>query len=187
MASVWMVGLEEEPTRCGEICVFEVFGDALEPGRGYRNRHQTHPRPALTWEFDAPRMVIDVAEPHVYAAEWRPGRVDFFVDGEHVKTVYQAPDYPLQMIVAVFDFPGERPGRRITCRCWPSTMCAAPRCRPDRPPVSFPVARVPRPTPTRRSRRRLEGAKGALAHSGRSDVVPCHGGAAGASSRPGRR
>src|SRR5918992_3532901 len=28
MASVWMVGLETEPARCGEICVFEVFGDA---------------------------------------------------------------------------------------------------------------------------------------------------------------
>ena len=30
MAAVWMVGLEDEPTRCGEICIFEVFGEALE-------------------------------------------------------------------------------------------------------------------------------------------------------------
>ena len=106
MASVWMVGLEEEPTRCGEICVFEIFGDALEPGSAAVGNGIKHIRdPALTWEFDAPRMAIDVAEPHVYAAEWRPGRVDFFVDGAHVKTVRQAPDYPLQMMVAVFDFP----------------------------------------------------------------------------------
>ena len=61
--------------------------------------------PALTDEFDAPRVAIDVTEPHVYAAKWRPGRVDFLVDGEHVKTVHQAPDYPMQMMVAVFDFP----------------------------------------------------------------------------------
>ena len=51
------------------------------------------------------RLAIDVAEFHVYAADWRPGRVDFLVDGQHVKTVHQAPDYPMQMMVAVFDFP----------------------------------------------------------------------------------
>ena len=34
MASVWMVGLEDEPARCGEICVFEVFGDALQTKDG---------------------------------------------------------------------------------------------------------------------------------------------------------
>jgi beta-glucanase (GH16 family) len=50
-------------------------------------------------------MPIDVSEFHVYAADWRPGRVDFLIDGEHVKTVAQAPDYPMQMMVAVFDFP----------------------------------------------------------------------------------
>jgi hypothetical protein len=60
---------------------------------------------AITDEFDAPRLQIDVAEHHVYAADWQPGRVDFLVDGEHVKTVAQAPDYPMQMMVAVFDFP----------------------------------------------------------------------------------
>ena len=61
--------------------------------------------PALTDAFEAPRVAIDVTEPHVYAADWQPGRVDFLVDGEHVKTVHQAPDYPMQMMVAVFDFP----------------------------------------------------------------------------------
>src|SRR3954463_5204729 len=30
MAAVWMVGLEDEPNRSSEICIFEVFGDALE-------------------------------------------------------------------------------------------------------------------------------------------------------------
>ena len=63
--------------------------------------------PALTDEFDAPRMQIDVSEPHVYAADWRPGRVDFLIDGLPAKTVQQAPDYPMQMMVAVFDFPAK--------------------------------------------------------------------------------
>ena len=45
MASVWMVGLEDEPDRCGEICVFEVFGDAVEPGARGRGRHGRAPVP----------------------------------------------------------------------------------------------------------------------------------------------
>ena len=29
MVSLWMVGIEDQPERCGEICVMEVFGDAI--------------------------------------------------------------------------------------------------------------------------------------------------------------
>jgi hypothetical protein len=109
MASVWMVGIEDRPERSGEICVFEVFGDTLEDGGAAAVGSGVHPfrDPALTDEFSAPRMEIDVAEPHVYAADWRPGRVDFLIDGRRVKTVHQAPDYPLQMMIAVFDFPAK--------------------------------------------------------------------------------
>lgn len=104
MASVWMIGLEDEPDRCGEINLFEVFGDAPRAvGMGIKNFRD----PALAWEFDAPEFDLDVAEPHLYAADWRPGRVDFSVDGEHVKTIHRAPAYPMQMMVAVFDFPAQ--------------------------------------------------------------------------------
>jgi hypothetical protein len=115
MGSVWMVGLEQDPSHSGEICVFEVFGDALEAEDGLPTAAVgmgVHPfrDPAITDEFGAPRVPIDVAEFHVYAADWRPGRVDFLVDGEHVKTVHQAPAYPMQMMIAVFDFPGKDSG-----------------------------------------------------------------------------
>jgi hypothetical protein len=102
MASVWMIGLEDRPERCGEICVFEVFGDAPAAiGMGIKRIRD----PSLTQDFEAPTLAIDVSEHHVYAADWRPGRVDFLVDGAHVRTVEQDPAYPLQMMVAVFDFP----------------------------------------------------------------------------------
>jgi hypothetical protein len=79
-----------------------VFGDAPAAiGAGIKHFRD----PDLTWEFDAPTLEIDVSEHHVYAADWRPGRVHFLVDGEHVKTAEQAPAYPLVIIVAVFDFP----------------------------------------------------------------------------------
>jgi len=106
MASVWMVGVEDEPQRSGEICIFEVFGDAIDrsgPALGMG----IHPfrDPALRDDFATPRLPIDVTDFHVYAIDWRPGRVDFFVDGDHVRTVAQAPDYPMQMMIGVFDFP----------------------------------------------------------------------------------
>jgi glycosyl hydrolase family 16 len=108
MASVWMVGLEDRPERSGEINLFEVFGDAIDAagpavGMGIRPFRD----PALTDEFATSPLPIDVTEFHVYAADWRPGRVEFLVDGERVRTVEQAPDYPMQMIVAVFDFPAK--------------------------------------------------------------------------------
>jgi len=102
MASVWMVGLEQEPEQSGEICVFEVFGEAPEDiGSGIKPIRD----PALSWEFDAPRMEIDIAEPHVYGVDWREDGADFFVDGARVKSVAQVPGYPMQLMVAVFDFP----------------------------------------------------------------------------------
>jgi hypothetical protein len=114
MASVWMVGIEDRPERSGEICIFEVFGDTLQDGSAAVGAG-VHPfrDPALTDEFDAPRTEIDVSEPHVYAADWRPGRVDFLIDGRRVKTVQQAPDYPMQMMVAVFDFPAKGPSDHL--------------------------------------------------------------------------
>ena len=32
MAAFWMIGLEDHPDRSGEICVTEMFGNAVEPG-----------------------------------------------------------------------------------------------------------------------------------------------------------
>lgn len=106
MASVWMVGIEDEPHRSGEICLVEVFGDFVDAS-GAAVGMGVHPfrDPGLREDFAAPRLPVDVSEPHVFAADWRPGRIDFLVDGAHVRTVHQAPDYPMQMMIGVFDFP----------------------------------------------------------------------------------
>jgi len=107
MASVWLIGLEDVPERSGEICVFEVFGDAIEDGavvavgqgvKAFRD-------PALTEDFAAVPRALDVGELHVYSADWRPGSVSFLIDGQPVRRVLQAPDYPMQLEIAVFDFP----------------------------------------------------------------------------------
>ncbi len=107
MASCWLVGLEDRPERCAEICVMEVFGSAVEPGSSAEVGMGLHAfrDPDVREDFTATRLPIDVADWHDYAVDWRPGRVDFLVDGEPVRTAAGPPDYLMQLMLAVFDFP----------------------------------------------------------------------------------
>jgi hypothetical protein len=108
MAAFWMSGFEddEEQQRCGELCVVEVFGRSVRDGsaevgvgiKAFRD-------PALAQDFDAPRLPIDVAQQHTYAVGWDAEAAVFTVDGEEVRRCPRPPTYPLQLMVAVFDFP----------------------------------------------------------------------------------
>jgi hypothetical protein len=107
MVAWWLSGLADAPERCGEICVHEMFGDAVEPGAsaevGVGIKCFRDPR--LTQDFAAPRLPIDIAEFHTYGVDWTTDGVEFFVDGESVRRCGQVPDYPVQAMIAVFDFP----------------------------------------------------------------------------------
>lgn len=109
MAALWMSGFEddEEQLRCGELCVFEVFGNATaegsaEVGMGIKAFRD----PALTQDFAAPRLGIEVSEPHTYAVDWDEDVAVFTVDDVEVRRCPRPPTYPLQVMIAVFDFPG---------------------------------------------------------------------------------
>lgn len=106
MVALWMIGYGDEPERSAEICVCEIFGrdvaaDRAKVGMGL------HPfgDPQIVDDFAAVEVGIDVREFHVYAAEWEPGHTTFFVDGALTKTVAQAPDYPLQLMLSIYEFP----------------------------------------------------------------------------------
>jgi hypothetical protein len=107
MVAWWMVGLEDAPDRCAEICVAEMFGAAVEPGRSTAVGMGLHPfrDPRVTEDFEAVRLPIDIAEFHRYAVDWTLERVDFLVDGDLIRTCSSPPTYPMQMMLAVFDFP----------------------------------------------------------------------------------
>jgi hypothetical protein len=110
MVALWMIGYEDEPERSGEICVCEIFGrdvgpDGAQVGMGVHPFHD----PKLTDEWAAEPLPIDAREFHVYAADWTPDHVAFHVDGEHVKTVGQSPDYPMQLMLSLYDFPAGEP------------------------------------------------------------------------------
>jgi hypothetical protein len=107
MAALWMIGFEDRPERSAEICVFEIFGRDVGPERsavGMGLRPFGDPR--IVDEFAAEPLSIDARDFHVYAAEWTPEHVVFFVDGVPVKTVRQSPDYPMQFLLDVYALPG---------------------------------------------------------------------------------
>lgn len=111
MFAFWMSGIEDRPERAGEVCVAEVFGDTVRDGGadvgiGVKRLGD----PALRQEFSPLTLAIDVSEPHTYAVDWRPRSLAFSVDGEVVRRLDQAPDYPMQLMIGVFDFPAKAGG-----------------------------------------------------------------------------
>jgi beta-glucanase (GH16 family) len=61
--------------------------------------------PTIVDEFAAEVIAIDAREFHIYAAEWTPEYVAFFVDHQLVKTVEQSPRYPMQFMLGIYEFP----------------------------------------------------------------------------------
>src|SRR6266545_4524598 len=106
MVALWMIGYEDEPHRSAEICICEIFGRNIAPGRvGVGMGLHPFGDPAIQDEFSVEDLALDPDEFHVYAAEWTPGQLWFFVDGQLVTTVGQAPDYPMQFMLSLYEFP----------------------------------------------------------------------------------
>jgi hypothetical protein len=108
MVALWMIGYEDEPDRSAEICICEIFGRNVSPtsagiGMGL------HPfgDPTIRDEFSVEEVAIDAREFHIYAAEWTPEYVAFFVDHRLVKTVEQSPGYPMQLMLGIYEFPDD--------------------------------------------------------------------------------
>ena len=110
MAAMWLSGFEDDVAQeqCGELCVVEVFGRELsvvppsaEVGVGIKPFRD----PALTQDFDAPRLDLDVTDFHTYAVDWDAAEAVFTVDDEVVRRCAAPPTYPMQVMIAVFDFP----------------------------------------------------------------------------------
>ncbi|HEY0215351.1 MAG TPA: glycoside hydrolase family 16 protein, partial [Cellulomonas sp.] len=154
MVSAWLVGLEDEPARSGEICLMEVFGDTLAmdasgaPTAAVGSGVHPFRDPALREDFTVPVRALDLAGWHRYAVAWEPDRLTFSIDGVVTRVVDQAPRYPVQLILAVFEFPDDATGpalvpelvvRAVTCRR-PSTGQPGPRI----PPVAIQVPEVGR-------------------------------------------
>jgi hypothetical protein len=116
MVSLWMVGLEDRPERCAEICVMEIFGKSVVPGESAEIGMGLHTfrDPATPEDFATVRLPIDITDFHSYSVQWSAGQAEFFVDGKHLRICPQPPAYPMQLMLAVFDFPEWSTGEDAT-------------------------------------------------------------------------
>lgn len=106
MIALWMIGLERQPEESGEICICEVFGHEMSD-EAATVRYGVHPfgDPRLTDTFFRDRFELDASAFHIYAAEWRPDRIDFYIDNRKLRTVEQAILYPMQFMLSAFELP----------------------------------------------------------------------------------
>jgi hypothetical protein len=108
MCALWMIGVEDEPDRSAEICVAEIFGRDVRPD-GAAVGMGVHPfgDPRITDEFGRQPVAVDATDFHVWAVEWTPDHVAFFVDDALVSVVGQSPAYPMQFMLGIYAFPGD--------------------------------------------------------------------------------
>lgn len=114
MVALWPIGFEERPDDCGEICIAEIFGSEIDDTGGWVGmgvKPQNDPR--LREDFEKIRVDGDLTAFHDYAVEWTPQRLRFFIDGRWVKTVAQRIDYPVQLMLDVYEFAPESGSRDV--------------------------------------------------------------------------
>lgn len=104
--SLWMIGYEDAPERSGEIAVFEIMGAHISNASsrvGYGVRKWFDP--ALHDEFYEEFLPIDAGQFHIFAVEWSPDGLDFYLDNMKIKSSSQSPAYPMQFMLGIYELP----------------------------------------------------------------------------------
>ena len=106
MLAFWLIGYEaESPDDSAEICVVELFGDSIGTTTSTLSIGvKAHHDPRVRDDMARIPLNLDASAWHTYAAAWTRDRVRFFVDDQLVRTVDQGVDYPMQLMVDLFEF-----------------------------------------------------------------------------------
>jgi len=106
--ALWMIGYEDQPQWSSEICICEIFGKNADAASS-RIAFGVHPfgDPQIVDDFREVRLPLDIADFHVYAAEWTPTHIDFYIDNRNVGTIRQSPTYPMQFMLGIYERPQE--------------------------------------------------------------------------------
>jgi hypothetical protein len=105
MLAVWLVGTEHlGPEQSGEICVFEIDAEAIGAGTTRaRCGLKAHHDPRLVADMAEVSIPVDASHPHTWTVIWRPGETVIGCEGMVRRRIPQAPDYPLFLMVDLFE------------------------------------------------------------------------------------
>ena len=104
--ALWMIGFDEP--NAGEIRVFEIHGGNIGVERSRVDYGiLTWDDPKLREELYEDYLLINAAEYNIYAVEWTPTHVDFYVNNTKLRTVQQSPQYPMPFMLGIYERPHE--------------------------------------------------------------------------------
>ncbi len=104
MVAAWLVGTEhQDAEHAGEICVFEIDAAAIGPTSRARAGIKAHGDPLLVTDMAEVEIPLDASRPHTWAVIWGEGETVIGCEGVILRRVQQAPDYPLFMMLDLFE------------------------------------------------------------------------------------
>lgn len=106
VAALWLLGLEDKPENSGELCLFEIKSENLAENEmlvGMGTKAYFDPR--LSTDFTEFR-VNNPDEFHMYAVTKTSAGLAFEIDGQTVFSSTQTYDYPLQLMLGVYESSG---------------------------------------------------------------------------------
>ncbi len=104
VAALWMIGFEDQPEHSAEICIFELKGQNIRAKSAIIG-YGVHPfgDPSITDEFYEDEFPVDVTQFNTYAAEWTEHVVHFYINEKKIRSIYQSPQYPMQLMLNIYD------------------------------------------------------------------------------------
>ena len=111
LTALWLIGFEHVPEQSGELCVVEIFGRDIRPDGSALVGVGIHPfgDPALYDDFAQIETAGDVRAGRTYSVEWMPGAARFYIDDMLMAETDQSPDYPLQLMLNLYELPDQTP------------------------------------------------------------------------------
>lgn len=107
LTALWLIGTETDPRNSGEVCVVEVFGRDTGQRGHKRIGVGVHPfgDDRLAEDYGFVAVPGELREWRTYSVLIDDARCTFFVDDEPVATSAQAPEYPLQLMLTLYELP----------------------------------------------------------------------------------
>lgn len=104
VAALWLIGTEEEKEHSSELCLFELKGSNVKEHSAVIG-FGIHPFGDIKLEdcFFEREFEVDVREWNTYALDWQQEKVDFYINGELIQTIFQSPQYPMQFMLNLYD------------------------------------------------------------------------------------